>query len=237
MNICYPAATATARSAVLFWRPAGFPQRYTGGLPPLSKAIAVWPPELSAIARLCRAPAQWSTPFQAALGWLSCLDARRPMHRPNPRPFFPGLLPKSRLRSCSSHRPSVVHLLSLSELVLVPASSSSSPSSSLHPLDAFGSYTRCAPPPIHTRPPRPLAITHESPASRSSFNNTKVSHSHLSRRHGHHPASRGTASASTRSAVSPSKHRRNTPIAIVKRCPRATPIFIAGATKPHPSSS
>lgn len=133
------------------------------------------PPELSAIARLCRAPAQWSTPFQAALGWLSCLDARRPMHRPNPRslaPSFPASSSpqKGRARSCSSHSkpPSLaLHPDLLGFLVFASSSFLLFLRYSLHTAlfqPPFGSYTRCATPePLHTHnKPTSIGYSHES---------------------------------------------------------------------------
>ena len=52
-------------------------------------------------------------PSRRALAGRVSFDARRPMLQLNPRPFFPGLLPKSRpsLRSCSSHTRPFAHLL------------------------------------------------------------------------------------------------------------------------------
>jgi hypothetical protein len=116
-----------------------------------------------------------------------CLDARRPMHRPNPRssPLLSrASSPKSRARSCSSHSKSTFHpplaprtWLGVCFLLL---SLPSLPTRSLHSLERLWLlHSLCIQqlfiPTSHTKP---TSIGyHTNVASLSSFNNTKVSQS------------------------------------------------------------
>lgn len=136
------------------------------------------------------------------------------MHRPNPRPFFPGLLPKSCPRSCSSHaRPSCTFSRSrtLPWLGVCFLFSSSLRTYST----ASGSYTRCAPF-VHT-PPAPLKTIHwlstESPVSRSSF--TIPRSVSAARRDDSHR----TTNMRQSSAASPSSLATNTPNALASPHP------------------
>lgn len=102
-------------------------------------------------------------------------DARRPMHRPNPRslaPSFPASSSpqKGRARSCSSHSkpPSLaLHPDLLGFLVFASSSFLLFLRYSLHTAlfqPPFGSYTRCATPePLHTHnKPTSIGYSHES---------------------------------------------------------------------------
>lgn len=102
-------------------------------------------------------------------------DARRPMHRPNPRslaPSFPASSSpqKGRARSCSSHSkpPSLaLHPDLLGFLVFASSSFLLFLRYSIHTAlfqPPFGSYTRCATPePLHTHnKPTSIGYSHES---------------------------------------------------------------------------
>jgi hypothetical protein len=97
------------------------------------------------------------------------------MHRLNPRPFFPGLLPKSRLRSCSSHTcPSCTFSLALGTWLLgvcflffffIH----------LHPLERLWLLHSLCIQLFHHTPPSSIGFYKRAASPHSSFNNSKVS--------------------------------------------------------------